>query len=228
MLDQQWLTPSADTTDTTCRQISVPDNAGFRRAFWGALLLLTEAQNWEQLDGIAPDVAAARMWEMVDPALQATDCPDAGGGDVEHGQVQDVKENGTHGGTFTSGANRQRDLTEVTIAQSWLSLSDHEITLTDGEYRILVRAPANRVGYHRLYLADSGGVFAFGENAQANNSNTVQTHAFLSADIVVSGSATFWVEHLCQTTVATYGFGYRLNESDEEEFYTTVDIWKIA
>ena len=61
-----WLTPSETPTGTTCRRFLIPDNSDFVAAFQGALLPLTNPDNWEipPEGGITPQQAASLFMTM--------------------------------------------------------------------------------------------------------------------------------------------------------------------
>jgi microcystin-dependent protein len=59
-----WLTPDDIPDTVTCRVISFPDSEEWLATLSGALLLLTEEQNWEEFGSVSPEAAAAAMWDM--------------------------------------------------------------------------------------------------------------------------------------------------------------------
>ncbi len=89
----------------------------------------------------------------------------------EYVHVRDQKSNSTHGGTFTSGAYRQRDLNQVVSNPSSLgSLASNELTLPAGTYFAIAWAPAYRVDGHKLFVRTSGGSdLMYGQNAYTNH-----------------------------------------------------------
>jgi microcystin-dependent protein len=48
----------------TCRAVSFPDSEGWEAIISGALLLLTEVENWEKFGSVSPEAAAGAMWDM--------------------------------------------------------------------------------------------------------------------------------------------------------------------
>lgn len=57
-----WLTPDSLPSETLCHAVSVPDDAAWQAAFFGALLSLAESENWEQSPGgLDPEVVAERF-----------------------------------------------------------------------------------------------------------------------------------------------------------------------
>jgi len=64
--------------------------------------------------------------------------------------INDTKSSGTHGGTFSSGAWRTRDLnTIVSDTGGHASLSSNQITLEAGTYECFISCPAFDVENHK-------------------------------------------------------------------------------
>jgi len=60
-----WLTPDTVTpTSFICRRVIIPNDLGYIIAVNGALLSLTEAENWEQFGTATPEEAASNMFDM--------------------------------------------------------------------------------------------------------------------------------------------------------------------
>ena len=123
--------------------------------------------------------------------------------------IKDVKSSGTAGGTFNSGSWQTRDLNTVTGDASIVSLSSNQFTLGPGKYKIEFKAPASRVNSHAAKLrniTDSTdeiiGNMKFGPAATENEVTSD------GADTIeIFESKTFEIQHYCQTTKATNGFG---------------------
>lgn len=57
-----WLTPATIPTNTVCLRLEVPQDTAIMAAVWGAILLLTEPENWEQYGAVTPaDIASAML-----------------------------------------------------------------------------------------------------------------------------------------------------------------------
>ncbi len=67
-----WLTPTAEAGDTITRLLLIPNNERFIAAVSGALVELTRAYNWEQLEvgAMTPENAANRAQDMLDAYWQ--------------------------------------------------------------------------------------------------------------------------------------------------------------
>ena len=143
--------------------------------------------------------------------------------------IADQKTTGTDGGTFTSGDWRTRDLnTEIADPDGIVSISSNQFTLGAGSYLIRWSAPANQVGNHQSRLYDVTGTaeVEVGSNGRVWTS-AGQSSSTGSARVSPSSSNTYSIEHECQTTATTNGFGYNFGLSSKEQ-YTVVEIFKEA
>lgn len=143
--------------------------------------------------------------------------------------LQDQKAQGTHGGTFTSGAWRTRDInTEVSDANAIVTIAANQFTLQAGTYRISASAPAYTGGTHRIKLynitdaADEAGCLGTSEYYGTPN------RSFLGGAFTIAGAKVFEIRHYTSSTTATYGFGYAANIAGYVEIYTQVEIWKVG
>lgn len=142
--------------------------------------------------------------------------------------IKDHKSSGTAGGTFTSGADRTRDLNTLSgdIAAVGVTLSSNQFTLPAGKYSIVGLAPALRAAVHKtkLYnITDSKDV-AIGSNSSSDNA-AFYAHSLsrVEAVITITKTTTFELRHRCSTTFATNGFGQAASYGDDE-VYATVSI----
>ena len=144
--------------------------------------------------------------------------------------VRDEKGVSDHGGTFTSGSFLTRTLnTSLTNEISGASLSSNQITLPSGTYFIYASAPAYAVNRHTIRLrniTDSTDTL-LGTSSYAENSTSVSNIAMVTGRFTISAQKTFEIQHRCQTTSATLGFGVSKDMS-ETNVYTDVQIWKVA
>lgn len=149
-----------------------------------------------------------------------------------HVVLQDQKASGNDGGTFTTGAWRDRTLnTEVYDVDNLVSVAANAFTLQAGTYVIEWFAPAAGVGANLSKLlnnTDTADV-GFGMNAYAlietgsARSGSVSTGI---AKVTIAGAKAFKIQHQCATTVASFGFGIATGFGTE--VYTTVKIWKVG
>lgn len=143
--------------------------------------------------------------------------------------VQDRKTAGTDGGTFTTGADRQRNLnTFVANDQNLAVLVNNQITLPAGLWRTHIVCPARFVDQHVawLYNVTDGGELLPGQNAlSGSTTNNDQTVSIISGRFSLSTPKLLEVRHRCGTTRATDGFGLHMTFTRPYEVYTVVEFW---
>ena len=135
----------------------------------------------------------------------------------------DQKAQNTQGGTFTSGAWRQRDL-NTTLANTDttnITLGTNDFTLLAGNYLIQWSAPAHACNYNQTQLHDGTSTIAVG-NSNYSGTSTPGTGV---ARVTPGTSTTYQIQHQCGTT-SSNGFGVEDNYAVEQ--YTTVLIFKEA
>ena len=143
--------------------------------------------------------------------------------------IADQKAQNTSSGTFTSGAWRTRDLnTEIADPDGIVSIASDQFTLAAGSYLIKWTAPAYITNDHqtRLYNVTDTASVAVGGSTIAYDGYVVQNSSSGAARTVIAGSKAFSIEHRCQTTSSTHGFGHLSNFATEQ--YTIVEIFKEA
>ena len=148
--------------------------------------------------------------------------------------IADVKPADTNGGTFTSGAWRTRDLnTEIADADSIVSISSNQFTLIAGTYLIQYAAPAYAVSHHRARLYDITNTveiaqavqgFAYPDPSLLGDYNT----SIGSARVSIASSTTYEIQHICNTTASSNGFGLGTNMASSNCQYTTVTILRLG
>lgn len=71
-----WLTPDTPITGVARYVLYVPDDDTMRSALRGALLLLEQAGNWEQLGDMTPEEAAELWTEANMQTFEMEECPE--------------------------------------------------------------------------------------------------------------------------------------------------------
>ena len=146
--------------------------------------------------------------------------------------ICDEKAYNVGGGTFTSGAWRTRDLdTEIADPDSIVSISSNQFTLGAGSYLIEASATAHDVNRHiaRIYNATSSSVVAIGQPNFGDTSGNGTGPSIVVARVTITGSTAFEIQHRCETTKATNGFGLSNDlASGIVNKYTIVTIFKEA
>lgn len=148
----------------------------------------------------------------------------------------DEKSNNTFGGTFTSGDWRTRVLntTRGTNSITGSSLSSNQFILPTGTYRIFAMAPAYYCGENKAKLrniTDSIDTI-IGSNARSGDGggsllDGTTTISIVNGIFTINSQKTFELQHRCQTTRGTDGFGKASNFS-VSEIYSTVELWKLS
>lgn len=148
--------------------------------------------------------------------------------------VVDAKSNGSSGGTFTSGAWRTRVLnTELVDSDGLASLSTNQITLQAGTWRFLATLPCHNVDAHRARLrnvTDSATVVLSHTGVAFASSPFFYDQAILFGQFTIASAKAFEVQHWCETTGTTTGFGIHDQGMADgvSEYYTRAEFWRVA
>ena len=151
---------------------------------------------------------------------------DSGGLNASYARLADVKGNTTQGGSFTSGAWRTRDITtEETDPDGIVSISSNQFTLQAGTYHIYASCCAVGVDNHncRIYNTTDSSTTLTGL-ANKNQEENVSDYAHVRGQFTISGTKVFELQHRCQTTVTTHGFG--AYASWNGNVYSVIEIHK--
>jgi hypothetical protein len=140
--------------------------------------------------------------------------------------ARDEKAQNTAGGTFTSGAWQTRTLNTVKTNEIvGAAVAANQITLPAGTYEIDGSAPAYGVNRHRARLYDTIGaaVLVLGSSAAAGTGT--DSRSFLRGRFVLTTPSILELQHRCETTAASNGFGVESNF--DVEVYADVLIRKV-
>jgi len=150
--------------------------------------------------------------------------PEQSGSKIFH--AQDRREKGKHGGTFTAGARRVRELNTVVLNEiSGCSLLDDRITLFPGRYCVDILAPCYSVRSAKAWLRN----VTTSEDALIGMSHYVSSsngYSRVSGIITVKEKSEFEILHRAERTKRDYGFG-RATDFDIE-IYTDIKIREVA
>jgi len=142
-----------------------------------------------------------------------------GGGTYEYVLIVDEKSSGTAGGTFTSGAWRTRDLnTEKADTGSVASVASNQITLAAGTYRAYIRCPIFNCGRNLTRLQNITDTATTLTGSSELGGSASSSESTITGRFTIAATKTFEVQHQCDTTSTTYGFG--VNSSLGTETYT--------
>lgn len=142
--------------------------------------------------------------------------------------LQDQKASNTDGGTCTSGAWQTRTLnTEVFDTNSLISLAANAFTPSANGV-VEWSAPAVNTLDHqtRLFNVTDTAVVGYGSSEYSPAAIGVPTRSVGSA-LVVSGKA-YRLEHRCNTTVASSGFGIGAGFAGNTEVFAEVRYWAVG
>lgn len=139
--------------------------------------------------------------------------------------IQDQKASATDGGTFTSGAWRTRNLnTEVVDTGSNASISSNQVTLLAGTYRFKATSPGNTVTNHQAKLVEDVGGTPVDHLGSSEFSEAESTISTISGRFTITSSTAFEVQHRCDTTKTTNGFG--VSNGYGIQVYAQIEFWK--
>ncbi len=144
--------------------------------------------------------------------------------------VQEQQAVNTAAGGFTSGAYQTRVLnTEVADPGNLVTVASNRMTLAAGTYRIQASAPAVQVNQHKTRLRNvtTGTTVLVGTSEYAPPAATEVggSRSLIAGRFTIADSQSLEIQHQCQTTKATNGFGVASNFT-EVEVYTSVELWK--
>jgi hypothetical protein len=169
------------------------------------------------------------------PKLPAVDGSDLTGIN-ERGQYLlyvDSKGTGVDGGTFTSLGWRTRDITNEVVDESGAaSLASNRITLPAGVYYCRVSCPGFGVTSHKARLYELSATIAQVTGTPEYATTNVQTRSeiigkfTITSGNVTAGQNIFEVQHYCEFTKATDGFGKSM--AVFANIYTIAEFWRIA
>ena len=149
--------------------------------------------------------------------------------------VEERKAAGVAAGTFTSGAYRTRQLSDVVLnAISGASLLSYQITLPAGDYFCIAYAPGYKVDGHcaRLYDLTAAAVKVLGTMAYASASYGVESNSYLEGKFTLENETTLELQHICYATMADTGLGGGhaavLAAAVSHCKYSDLKIWKVA
>lgn len=138
---------------------------------------------------------------------------------------------GTPGGSFTANVWSVRTLNNEkydTYNLGTLNTGTSQFSLNSGVWQIRAEAPAYGVGKHqcRIFNATDGVVVSNGDSSYSSTSNSSISVAVGTVSITPGLTKTFQIEHRCEVTRLTNGFGIACSFGNNE-VYTIVTCTKI-
>lgn len=144
--------------------------------------------------------------------------------------IRDEKATTTAGGGFTSGSWQTHALTtEVVDTGNHAALAANQVTLQPGTYRVTAEAVASKVDNHQIRIQNitTGTTVAFGTNSRAAAVDDDMTISTLKTRFTIVGVTIIELQHRCQTTKATDGFGLA-NSFGGTECYASLELLREA
>lgn len=146
--------------------------------------------------------------------------------------ARDEKTSGTDGGTFTSGSWQTRTLNTLVNpnAYSWITLASNQVTLSPGKYFIRAKAPCTGVNRNQSKIrntTDSSDALIGTSCVASSVDGDNAIFSFVDGEITITGTKTFELQHQCQTTRSTNGFGNNANMGVTEVF-SVIEIEKLV
>lgn len=148
--------------------------------------------------------------------------------------IEDQKTQNTAGGTFTSGADRTRDINTFVYNKYGtflVSLSANRFVIKpEGTQSFLIKwsAPAYAVDRHQTLLyriSPSAGIVKRGIQGFSSSTYGGSERSYGMYVDRISADTTYEIRHRCQTTAATNGFGLAADFGTEA--YTMVEIYLV-
>ena len=151
-------------------------------------------------------------------------------GGITTATFRDEQTSGTPGGTFTAGAWQTRILNTSQFNNiTGASLASNQITLPAGTYSIYLTAPCYDVGHQqaRFYNTTDSAVAVLGvSNYTRNGANATSSYGLADGTFTIAGTKVFEVQHRCDVTGTSNGFGVEVSWGTE--VYTSITINKVA
>ena len=149
---------------------------------------------------------------------------------ASYAKIVDQKAANSNGGGFSSGAWRTRTLnTELWDTGNIVSLSSNQFTLQAGTYYVTWRCPAYSVyrAVSRLYNITDSSTTQVGQVSYASgHEDATEQNTVGSARFTISGAKAFEIQHRCQSSNTSNGFGVGTQSWGEYSIFCEVEIWK--
>lgn len=154
----------------------------------------------------------------------------ATGGATSYILIEDRKTAGTNGGDFVRNGWRQRDLTSETWdTGNYASISGNQITLLAGTYRIEAWAMCYGVDQNQLRFRNitdsSDTVIGISHYASVAGGVNPSIPALLRGRFIIASTKVFELQHWCEVTQLTNGFGIQAGSvTGLQEIFTSIEL----
>ena len=157
---------------------------------------------------------------------------DSGGKFASYAIICDQKGTNTAGGSSSTGTFNVRDLnTELSDADSIVSISSNQFTLQAGTYLIKASAPSYKGNRHQIIIHNATDVatVAIGTSEFSYHENLgTTTRSFAMCRVTIGAAKAFEIRHRHGRAQATNGLGLETNYDTLASVYTIVEIFKEA
>lgn len=145
--------------------------------------------------------------------------------------IKDVNANNTSGGDCIAGSYITRQLNTLEGQCDGISISSNVVTVPRGSWKLTGFAPAHDVDRHKAkWVRDPNGSpsdSVLGSPERATSTNGMSSKSHMKGEFTVAGiTEEFEVQHRCETTKASNGFGIASGFGDNE-VYTQIGITRI-
>lgn len=200
----------------------------------GAATCSVFGHDTDTIDTLAVGVA----FSLATMAKQAFTCPADGAwvtGSITPRMwiLTDEKAANTAGGTFTTGAWRTRDLTTIKGDPGTdVGLAANQFTLQRGTWMVHGNAPAYIVNRHQTRLRNitDGTTTEVGSSQWTASGSQGYNSSEIYAFFTITTAKVFELQHQCETTRATDGFGVATGSAFtvDKEVYSRMEIIKVG
>lgn len=141
--------------------------------------------------------------------------------------IKDIKTPGSNGGSIVSNTWTIRELNNISTGQNFASLSNNQITLEEGTYHLMIKAPAFNVRNHQIRLWDVENEKTIFIGSSAYTDAHVITMSEINDILIIKDSITFEIHHKVKKTNLNTGLGIATGFNEEETF-TFAQIIKLS
>lgn len=208
--------------------ISQIDDSSMNSQYAKIMSTKRQFQQWDYVEVIATQWSGIPVTLLADERTSfATNGRPTIVAAIPYINIQDQKSSGTNGGTFTSGAWQQHNLTTIVSDATGLStLVSNQVTLPPGTYETRGRAAGSGVNRHqtRLQNVTDGVTLAIGLQEYATTAQSSMTTSEFSGQFTIYSSKTLELQSRCETTGTSTGYGFATSWGTE--VYAVLEFWK--
>ena len=159
----------------------------------------------------------------------AIDTASASASSLKFARVYDSKATTTDGGASSAATWNIRNLNAETDPDSIVAIASNRFTPIAGTYLIMATAPCFKGNEHRLKLYNHTGTadVLFGNSGDADNTNNVQSNAYLQGVFTANGTDAYELRHYITTAQTGDGLGQAVGDG-AVEIYADITLIKLV